>query len=251
MLIYVGSSIRQEYYFCRNLTDMKISFILIEPAVPENVGAAARAMKTMGFSDMRLVNPCDHLSDPARWLAHASNEILENARVFPDFETAIQDIDFVIGTSAKDRLVKEDYYSTREIVSLIQAKGESVQHLAIVFGREDTGMRNAELQRCDLVSTVPLQTSYPSLNLAQAIMIYAYELGQLQHTPGASTEKPVNENGFRALKEKSSSILLELGFKQESAIYPRILERLNALGESDIHLIHSICNKYSEKKDER
>ncbi|WP_372772027.1 tRNA/rRNA methyltransferase [Mangrovibacterium sp.] len=226
---------------------MKISFILVEPAVPENVGAAARAMKTMGFADMRLVNPCDHLSDPARWLAHASNDILENATVYPDFEQAVNDIDFIIGTSAKQRLVKEDYQSTRDLVDIIRSKGSAVQHVAIVFGREDSGLRNEELRRCDMVSTVPLQTAYPSLNLAQAIMLYAYELSQLHQSEHELAKQEVNENGFRALKEKSSQLLLELDFKTESAIYPRILERLNLLGEGDIHLLHSICNKYFEK----
>lgn len=230
------------------IISMKISFILVEPAVPENVGAAARAMKTMGFSGMRLVNPCDHLSDPARWLAHASNDILEEATVYHTFEEAVSDLDFIIGTSAKQRLVKEDYYSTRDIVSLIRAKGSAIQHLGVVFGREDSGLRNEELRRCDMVTTVPLQTTYPSLNLAQAIMLYAYELSQLNISNVEKEERPINENGFRALKDKTSNILLELDFKEESAIYPRILERLNQLGEGDIHLLHSICNKYFEKK---
>jgi len=227
---------------------MKISFILVEPAVPENVGAAARAMKTMGFSDMRLVNPCDHLSDPARWLAHASNDILEGATIFNSFEEAVQDLDFIIGTSAKQRLVKEDYYSTRDIVAMIRTKGTAAQHIGIIFGREDSGLRNEELRRCDMVTTVPLQTTYPSLNLAQAIMLYAYELSQLHETETQTATREINENGFRALKDKTSRLLLELDFKEESAIYPRILERLNLLGEGDIHLLHSICNKYFEKK---
>ncbi len=226
---------------------MNVVFILIEPAVPENVGAAARAMKTMGFREMRLVNPCDHLSDPARWLAHASNDILEQADVFATFEEAVADIDFIVGTTAKQRLVKEDYLSTRELAGLIQAKGNSVRKVAVVFGREDSGLRNEELRRCDVVSTVPLQTVYPSLNLAQAIMLYAYELSVL-NTEGQEEVRAVNENGFRSMKEKAATILLELDFKEESAIYPRILERLSLLGEGDIHLLHSICNKYFEMK---
>ena len=225
---------------------MNMVFILVEPSTPENVGAAARAMKTMGFGEMRLVNPCDYLSEPARWLAHASNDILEQAQVFASFESAISDLDFVIGTTAKQRLVKEDYFSTRDLPGLLLGKGQSIQKAAIVFGREDSGLRNDELKQCDLVSTVPLQTSYPSLNLAQAVMLYAYELSSLN--AGTATEtKPVNENGFRSLKEKTAAILLDLKFREDSAIYPRILERLNLLSENDIHLIHSICNKYLEK----
>lgn len=225
---------------------MNMVFILVEPATPENVGATARAMKTMGFHELRLVNPCDHLSGPARWLAHASNDILEQAQVFATFEEAVSDIDFLIGTSAKQRLVKEDYLSTRELAGLLRDKGDTVKRPAIVFGREDSGLRNEELRRCDLVSTVPLQTAYPSLNLAQAVMLYAYELSAL-NLPAAPEPRERNENGFRSLKEKTASILLELNFREDSAIYPRILERLNLLGEGDIHLLHSICNKFLEK----
>ncbi|WP_423128651.1 tRNA/rRNA methyltransferase [Gaoshiqia sp. Z1-71] len=225
---------------------MNMVFILVEPSTPENVGAAARAMKTMGFGEMRLVNPCDHLSGPARWLAHASNDILEQAQVFASFEAAISDLDFVIGTTAKQRLVKEDYLSTRDLPGLLLGKGQSIQKVAIVFGREDSGLRNDELKQCDLVSTVPLQTNYPSLNLAQAVMLYAYELSSLKACKATET-KSVNENGFRSLKEKTAAILLDLEFREDSAIYPRILERLNFLSESDIHLIHSICNKYLDQ----
>ena len=84
---------------------MNISFILVEPAVPENIGAAARAIKTMGFNDLRLVNPCDHLDMRAKMLAHASHEILENAKIFTNLSDAIADLDFTIATSAKQRWV--------------------------------------------------------------------------------------------------------------------------------------------------
>ncbi len=82
---------------------MKICIILNHPTTPENIGAAARALKTMGFSDLRLVDPCDHLSDRAHWLAHGSEDILESAQVFNSITAAISDIDFLIGTSAKKR----------------------------------------------------------------------------------------------------------------------------------------------------
>ena len=80
---------------------MEICFILYKPAVPGNVGAAARAMNTMGFSHMRLINPCNHLGDEARMLAHGSHHILENATVHKTFEEAVGDLDLVICTTAK------------------------------------------------------------------------------------------------------------------------------------------------------
>ena len=227
---------------------MNLVFILVEPATPENVGAAARAIKTMGITSMRLVNPCDHLSNPARWLAHASNDILENAEVFETFDEAIADCDFIIGTTAKQRSVKEDYISIREIPSILRGKGNTISKVAIVFGREDTGLRNGELRSCDLVSTVPLQTTYPSLNLAQAIMLYAYEISSINFETKEEKHTEVNPDSFQNLKKKTRNILLELGFKEESAILPRIIERLNQLGEGDVHLLHSISNKYIEKK---
>lgn len=220
---------------------MKISFILVEPAVPENVGAAARALKTMGFTELILINPCDHLSDPARWLAHASNDILENAKVITSLKEAITKFDLTVGTSAKRRSVKNDYYPLPELPNLLKKKGNTIQSIAIVFGREESGLTNEELKLCDLVTTVPLKTSYPSLNLAQAVMLYAYELSKLD-----DQEKDTeihNDDSFSALKEKVTELLGKAGFEQNSNIYPRFFERMNFLGSDDIHLLHSFCNK--------
>ncbi len=221
---------------------MKVSFILVEPATPENVGAAARALKTMGFTEMILVNPCDHLSEPARWLAHASNDILENARVVDSLNKALEDFDFIVGTTAKNRSVKHDYFPLSQLPVLIKDKGASINKIAVIFGREESGLTNEELKLCDLVTTVPLQTSYPSLNLAQAVMLYCYELSKLNYQNVEET--PRDEVGFAALIDKTKQILELTGFKKESNIYPRFLERINFLGEDDIHLLHSFCNKF-------
>src|SRR4030042_4402656 len=116
---------------------MDIYFILVEPAVPENVGASSRAIKTMYFNKLRLVNPCDYLSMEAKKLAHGSVEILSSARVFPSLDQAIQDLDLVIGTSAKSRRVKHDYYPADQLVDIIHRKGSAVQSAGIVFAREE------------------------------------------------------------------------------------------------------------------
>lgn len=226
---------------------MQISFILVEPAVPENVGAAARAIKTMGFSQLVLVNPCDFLSGPARWLAHGSGEILEQAKVFPTFEEAISGFDFIIGTSAKKRSVKYDYYPLPELPELLSSKGNSVENIAVVFGREESGLKNDELKLCDLVTTIPMKTTFPSLNLAQAVMLYAWELSKMNELPASEGEFR-SEESLRSLRQKVQTILLSSGFNEESAIFPRFLERISFLEEGDIHLLHSFCNKYLENK---
>ncbi|MBS1234244.1 MAG: methyltransferase, partial [Bacteroidetes bacterium] len=119
---------------------MEVYFILVEPAVPENVGASARAIKTMSFNKLRLVNPCDYLSKEAKKLAHGSNEILSSAEVFESLDQAIQDIDLVIGTSAISRRVKYVYYPADRLVEIIRKKGSYIHSAGIVFGREEYGL---------------------------------------------------------------------------------------------------------------
>lgn len=101
---------------------MEVVFILVEPAVPENVGSAARAMKTMGFEKMRLVNPCDHLCLEARKLAHGSHDILQNAMVYAHFKDAIADVDFIVGTTAKRRSARHDFYEPHKIQEILFRK---------------------------------------------------------------------------------------------------------------------------------
>jgi len=222
---------------------MQIHFILAEPAVPENIGAAARAIKTMGFSSLRLVNTKEHLDEKAGWVAHASREILEKAKTFTSLKDAIKDMDWIIGTSAKKRRVNEDYYPINKINKLIEAKANSIQNIAIVFGREESGLTNEELKLCDIVTTVPMKTTYPSLNLAQSVMIYAYTLSMLNYDKEEMPDQEADQAELIILKNKTKDLLATIGFKDDSAIYNRIMERLMLLGETDIHLLLSIENK--------
>ncbi len=224
---------------------MEIHFILVEPAVPENVGAAARAIKTMGFTSLRLVNTEVHRDEKASWLAHASNEILVNAQEYNTLKEATKDIDWIIGTSAKKRRVNEDYYPSNKINELIQAKSGTIKNLAIVFGREESGLTNTELKLCDILTSVPMKTTYPSLNLAQSVMIYAYTLSQLDYTE-TNPDQKTKQDELNILKTKTENILQNIGFKKDTAIYNRIMERLMILGETDIHLLLSIEHKINK-----
>ena len=160
---------------------MKINFhfILVEPALPENIGAAARAMKTMGFHSLRLVNPADHLCERARWVAHGSNDILDRAALFSDFDSAIADIDLLVGTTVRRRGFKRNYYPVSELISVIKNKTDFIKSVGLVFGPEKSGLTNEQLKRCDVVSTIPMKNPFPSLNLAQAVMVYAFGLSDL------------------------------------------------------------------------
>ena len=151
-----------------------IYFILVEPRTPGNVGSAARALKTMGFKNLLLVNPCDFQSPEAQWMAHASNDILKGAEIYTNLQDAIADKNFVVATTQRKRGFNLPYFTPRELVK--KAVPISLEHkIAVVFGREKTGLTNEELSLCDAVSTIPASTRHPSLNLAQTVMIYCYE----------------------------------------------------------------------------
>jgi tRNA/rRNA methyltransferase len=233
---------------------MKIYFILVEPAVPENIGASARAIKTLGFKYMRLVRPCDYLSTEARMLAHASGEILENAEVFGDLKEALKNIDLSIATTAKKRGARVDYIGNAELTGLIRSKGEAVETIGIVFGREESGLSNDEIRMCDLVSYIPLKQSYPSLNLSQAVMLYAYSLAELVLTHRQGKDPADRRKGspapvsaplpFRTLMERSGELLRKLEVDRSPALYNRIMERIALLGEEDVHLLLSVFSRF-------
>jgi tRNA/rRNA methyltransferase len=226
---------------------MNINFILVEPAVPENIGAAARAIKVMGFSHLRFVNGCDHLDQRARWLAHGSNDILEKALTYKSFEDAIADCDFIIGTTARPRIIKHDYYTPKALVDLVARKSKTIQNIAIAFGREEHGLLNEEIKLCDAVSRVPLKRKYPSLNLAQAVMLYAYELSalSLEH-PSPKQAKPQPAE-FQALKANVLRLLEAIDLVPPSCAGTRLLERLALLSDMDVRLVHSVCTKVMRK----
>lgn len=224
---------------------MKIAFILVEPAVPENVGAAARAIKTMGFSDLRLVNPCDHLSEKALMLAHGSHDILTNAMVYNSLKDALVGIDFSIATSAKQRWVKQDIILSTDLKQFIEKRNNIIDSIAIVFGGEESGLSNDDIALCDRISTIALPEPYPSLNLGQAVMVFAYSLSSVDYETN-KRQMGTENHGYNNLKEKVIDILNEIGITNESLVHGRILERLTEISNEDVNLLHSLTAKISE-----
>lgn len=227
---------------------MEIGFVLVEPALPENVGAAARAIKTMGFRQLILVNPCEWREGKARWVAHGSGDILDNALVFDSVEKAVEGFDFRIATTVRHRRIKEDVTVSGKLLNFLREKGDTVKKAAVLFGREESGLSNDEIKLCDIVSEIPMIDKYPSLNLAQAVMIYAYELSGFNLMPD---KRVAANNGinFPALKLKISRILKSLGLSETDCRYGRIMERAAYLNESDMNLVFTICKLFEEQAD--
>jgi len=161
---------------------MQFPIILVSPARPENIGAAARAMKTMGFNQLRIVASDAHLQPATRWVAHGAGDIIDNIQVYSTLADAVTDMDFIIATTARSR-AKFHYYATPEqLVPLLREKQQWMSRMALVFGREDSGLTNEELALADILTGVPMVADYPSLNLGQAVMVYCYQLASLMQT---------------------------------------------------------------------
>ncbi len=227
---------------------MQIHFVLVEPQVPENVGAAARALKTMGFERLRLVNSRILQEPRTQWVAHGSREILQQAEVFASLEEALADIDLAIGTSAKARHNTRYLYSPDELKPLLLNKGASAERIALVFGREDRGLSGEELALCDLLTSIPMAVTYPSLNLGQAVMLYAWELSQVPAQAKAAPRAAL-DGQLRALRPRVARLMAALDVPAESKLHRWADERLGVLAEKDIHFLHSLCSDLERALD--
>lgn len=238
---------KHTFYICQK--KLELYFILVEPAVPGNVGSVARALKNMGFENLRLVNPCSHLAPEALMMAHGAHDILQNASVFHHFSEAVSDLDFLIGTTAKKRRVRYNYHPPEALPEILLSKKSLLQKVGIVFGREEHGLHNEELEKCDILTSIPMAVTYPSLNLAQSVMIYAWELASL-HIAGSRKQSNAHASGavMKILKERVHLLLTEVGIGPDSILYPRIMERLMLLSEEDVHLVLSFLKAYFASK---
>lgn len=230
---------------------MKLYFVLVAPARPANVGAAARAMKTMGFDAMRLVASRVHEEEEASWVAHGAQEILTQAEAFDTLPEALVDMDLVIATTARERGRYQHYLTPGEIREQIRSK-PSLNKVAIVFGCEESGLSNEQLAEVDLISYLPLKVSYPSLNLGQAIMLYAYEMSQLMDELDADGGAAVAENfdnagQVRVLKSKTAELLGELGVSQDEKLHQWVMDRIPMLPQRDLNMLHLLCKDLARK----
>lgn len=153
----------------------KIRIVMVETTHPGNIGAAARAMHTMGLSDLRLIRPQQfpHVEATAR--ASGAGHILAQAQVCQDLDEALAGATLVVGTSARQRRIPWPCLSPRPFAEMVAARAD-VEQVAILFGREDRGLTNDELQRCHYHVAIPANPDYGVLNVASAVQLLCYEL---------------------------------------------------------------------------
>ncbi|HFB38840.1 MAG TPA: RNA methyltransferase, partial [Oceanithermus sp.] len=155
-----------------------VRVVLVGVQESGNVGMAARAMKNFGLKSLWLVAPeADPLAEEARKFAVGARDVLEAARVVPDLDAALADVHWVAATTARARYgYPGRLFTPRELAPLLRGRAEAGERVALVFGRERSGLTNAELDRAHYVVRIPTDPGFKSLNLAQAVLILAYEL---------------------------------------------------------------------------
>lgn len=226
---------------------------------PGNIGAAARAMKNMGLSDLALVAPKIYPSEEATARASGATDILENARVFETLDQALADRQWVVGASARLRTVAWPQLDPRECARKLAEAGRS-QTAAVVFGRERIGLLNEELERCHYLLHIPCNPAFSSLNVAAAIQVVAYELFLAAAADLPAADTPAEEEEAPATGEEMESFhghLLEtlyaVGFLHERKSSPTLIRRLrrifvrSGLMKTDIHILRGILSAVQRK----
>lgn len=192
----------------------RIRVVLSRPSHPGNIGAAARALKTMGLADLRLVAPRRFPDPEATALAAGAADVLASARVHERLEDAIGDAVLAVGLSARQRELSHPLRTLRAAAPdiLAAARGGAV---ALVFGNETFGLSNEELGRCAMLATIPANPAYGSLNLAAAVQVACYELAATAEAfvPAADPgHEPATVEDREALFAHWESAMLESGY---------------------------------------
>jgi TrmH family RNA methyltransferase len=230
-----------------------VRIVLVEPEYPGNVGSAARAMFTLGLSQLFVVNPvCDPRAEEAFWLAHSAEGILKGMHVVGRLEEALADTVFSVGTTRRVRRVGYPIYTPEETVAQIRAR-EGDAPVAIVFGRESSGLTNSELALCSIQSTVPTATENHSLNLAQAVLIYCYLLFQSSLDPSESAPQwklathSEMEHFYGHLQETLTRLRMKPATTMESYLtrFRRVISRI-PLESRDVNLLHKLLAKVDD-----
>ncbi|MBV7316355.1 tRNA/rRNA methyltransferase [Shewanella sp. NIFS-20-20] len=225
---------------------MNLTIVLVEPARATNIGAAARAIKTMGFTRLVIVNSEQHLAPEAQWLAHGATDILTRIETAPTLAALRPQFDLMVATTARERGQSRTYVTPEQLAEELQHS--SAMDVALVFGRESSGLTNQELQICDRYSYVPLANDYPSLNLAQAVMVYSYALSQVSRTIGLQSS-PASQGSIQALKNKGELLLDKLNVTTQDKLHRWWLEHLTSLDQRDVNMTHQLLNDVLKKID--
>ncbi len=224
-----------------------IRIVLVETSHSGNIGSAARAMKTMGLSNLYLVSP-KSVDEQSIALAAGADDVLQNAKIVDTFEQAIEDCSLVIGTSARLRHLQSTLIEPRECAEKASVHQGQV---AIVFGRERVGLTNEELLKCHYHLNIPANPEYSSLNLAMAVQLVSYEMrmaflakGKMENTLS------IIENTYPTTQEieyffmNTERVYKSLGFIQNQGVMQKLRRLYNRsfLEKNELNILHGMLS---------
>lgn len=229
-----------------------IRIVLVNTSHPGNIGGTARAMKNMGLSRLYLVAPKEFPSDKATWRSAGATDVLDDAVVVDTLDEAIQGCSLVVGTSARERRIPWPLLDPRECGESVWS--EATQHeVALVFGREDRGLTNEELHKCNYHVHIPANEEYSSLNLATAVQVICYEIrmAYLKATAGNTLPNhvwdmpPADAQALDHYYQQLEKSLVDIGFldpenpKQTMTRMRRLYNRVR-LDQMELNILRGV-----------
>lgn len=232
-----------------------IRIVLCAPVHPGNIGAAARAMKTMGLSQLYLVAPRRFPDPEAEWRASRATDVLARARILSTLDEALAGTAAAIACTARPREIAVPLVSAREAATELVSVARA-QPAACVFGNETYGLTASEVERCQLLATIPANPRYASLNLAAAVQVLAYEmrLAAIDALPPSTKPRPLA--GFEELEALYAHLeqaMVESGFfnpRHPKKLMPR-LRRLfgrSRLEREEVNILRGVLKALQGKK---
>lgn len=223
-----------------------LTVILVEPQSPGNIGMVCRAMKNMGLSRLRIVAGCNHLDPEALKFAVSAKDLLEQAELFSTLPDALKDITVSIATTRRSGKYRQELLTPPEAAqALLNGTGSA----ALVFGREDHGLSTADLSLCTLQATIPSSSEYGSLNLAQAVLIFCYELFGASESESSPSARIMATSGeIEPLFSHMEKTLLRIGHlnPQNPDHIMRSLRRILFRAELDSHEVAILRGMFSQ-----
>ena len=191
----------------------KLRIVLVEPREAGNVGAVARAMKNFGFGELWIVGEHPELLPVAGWWASGADDLLSEARFAAILGEAIGDAHVTVATTSMRGRTTPVTFSPKTLAEKFASLGDD-QTLALVFGREDSGLTREELVLCQHTAAIPANAAFPTMNLAQSACVFCYELSSIAPAP-APRELP-DAATIERIHERARALLLEAGFLHDN-----------------------------------
>src|SRR5687767_265677 len=227
-----------------------IRIVLCRPSHPGNIGAAARAIKTMGLTDLRLVAPEKFPAPEAQWMATNAVDVLESAVQHPTLEDAIKDCVAAFAMSARPREWSPQVLDVRTAAARAVEINDKV---AFVFGNESAGLTNEEMFACQHLVHIPANPEFSSLNLAQAVQVVAYELRMARDVaiPFARVEKRATVEDLEGLYAHLEAAAVASGFMTPASRlrerWRRLFSRVPALEREEVNIVRGLLKALMTK----